>query len=156
MKYPPNSEGSRARDKHHLGLYCTERDVPELTEIPRHRPEPSEQGRSVFELAGDEMDDLALALHLARHLYGPHPEHDAALTLEEAATLSRPVSSSRVRNTTPVAVPGRWRVMTSPAACVLRPWVSPTTSRADWKERRVSAGRRGAGGWRRRARSRLP
>ena len=26
-----------------------------LTEIPRHRPEPSEQGRSVFELVGDEM-----------------------------------------------------------------------------------------------------
>ena len=38
-----------------------------------------------------------------------------------------------------MAVPGRWRVMTSPAACALRPWVSPSTSRAHWKERRVSA-----------------
>ena len=63
---------------------------------PATRPEPSEQGRSVFELAGDEMDDLALALHLARY---PHasPEHDATVALEEGATLSGPVSSSRFR-----------------------------------------------------------
>ena len=56
-----------------------------LAEIPRHRPEPSEQGRPVFELVGDEMDDLALALHLARYPYEPRPEHDVALALEEAA-----------------------------------------------------------------------
>ena len=31
------------------------------------------------------MDDLALALHLARHPHEPRPEHDATLTLEEAA-----------------------------------------------------------------------
>jgi hypothetical protein len=53
-----------------------------LTKIPRHRPEPSEQGRSVFELMSDEMDDLALALHLAHHPHEPRPEHDAALALE--------------------------------------------------------------------------
>lgn len=40
-----------------------------LAEIPRDRPEPPEQGRSVLELAGDEMGNLALALHLARHMY---------------------------------------------------------------------------------------
>ena len=33
-----------------------------------------------------------------------------------------PVSSSRLRKTKPLAVPGRWRAMTDPAMRVVRPW----------------------------------
>ncbi|MGQ0591533.1 MAG: hypothetical protein ACT4QB_02480 [Gammaproteobacteria bacterium] len=75
-----------------------------LTEIPRHRPEPSEQGRSVFELAGDEMDDLGLALHLAVTPMSLAPStmrRSRSKRLLQMMTLSGPVSSSGVRNTTP-------------------------------------------------------
>ncbi|MGH8469850.1 MAG: hypothetical protein ACREX3_25700 [Gammaproteobacteria bacterium] len=36
----------------------------------------------VFDLMGDEMDDLALALDLARDTHEACPEHDATLAFE--------------------------------------------------------------------------
>jgi hypothetical protein len=41
---------------------------------PTTRPEPPEEGRSVFELLGNEMDDFPLALHLAPYPHEPRPE----------------------------------------------------------------------------------
>ena len=118
-----------------------------------------EQGRSVFELVGDEMDDLALALHLARDTHEPRPEHDAALVLEEAAPDDGVERAGLVLEGQEHHAGGRARPLAGDdeAGGMRAPdVVSPNTSRADWKERRVSTGRRSARGWRRRVRPRLP
>jgi len=72
----------------------------------------------VFDLMGDEMDDLARALDLARDTMRLAPStmrRSRSKRPLQTTTLIGPVSFSRVGNTTPVAVPGRWRVMTRPA-----------------------------------------
>lgn len=80
--------------------------------------------REVGELMGDEVHHVALTLNLA-------PDSDIeeesstrrnfSNTLTQTTTLAAPVSSSMVRNITPLAEPGRWRTRTKPSASSQRP-----------------------------------
>ena len=54
----------------------------------------------------------------------------------------RPVSSSRLRKVTPIAVPGRCRVMTAPATRTRRPCRPPGRSLARSTPRNARSGRR--------------
>ena len=62
-------------------------------------------------------------------------------------TFSIPVSSSSVRKTKPLAVPGRWRQITSPATPTRAPSFCRVVSRAVSTPLGTSSGRRCRMGW---------
>ena len=67
---------------------------------------------------GDDMDDAFLALQFAGAAQQSGTERGAAEALEDGGPddqIGDPVSSSIVMKTTPLALPGRCRISTSPA-----------------------------------------
>ena len=85
--------------------------------------EDGEHRRQILDPVGDDMDDAALALHLAGDGDEARAEHDGrncSNTFGQTTMLAMSVSSSMVMKMTPLAVPGRWRTRTSPATVTRR------------------------------------
>ena len=87
--------------------------------------EHGEHRGQVLELVGDDMDDAALALHLAGDGDEAAPSttgRNVSNIFGQTMMLAMSVSSSRVMKMTPLAVPGRWRTRTRPETVTRRPF----------------------------------
>ena len=73
----------------------------------------------------------------------------ASKTLGQTTRLAMPCSSSMVTNTTPEAVPGRWRTRTSPARTNSSSFFEVFSTSVGDTPRSVKRGRSSASGWER-------
>jgi hypothetical protein len=93
-------------------------------EIPTANGQPFQEWGHVLQMPGNHMADALAAFQVTAHLQELRADQDPPLALGQVVPdhyVDHAESSSRVTNTTPLAVPGRCRPITRPTTVTARP-----------------------------------